>query len=336
MHQAIVKSMYKSKKRVQLATHYRSIPVSIIVPVYNAGDYLTKCIESLNFSCRPAEIILIDDCSTDNSFAIAIKLAERYPNIKLLQTVKNSGAAEARRKGIFASKQAFIGLLDADDFLEEGAIEDAYDKLSIDIDLVIWELWKHEVDGTNKRTLANPNGFPVLGDAAVLQSLGEWRIHPLGIARKEVYLRAFKEFDVESYNADELITRLVFKNCRAIAGSSKKYFYRTNPASTTQRISDKHLTGLRSHIWLIRFCVVTKGAPVDSVIKGAISSAYHFFKNRTLYCEKNFDEEMFRFLSDVSKISRVWRAIILSPKHYGALIILFVYASFRGMSFRKK
>ena len=306
------------------------LPVSVVVPVYNAGKFIEQCIDSINKNSNsayriPAEIILIDDNSTDNSIEIIAALAKRYPNLKLLQTESNSGAAAARKKGIFAAEYDLIALVDADDFLEEGAIEDAYSRFTEDIDLVIWELWKFEVDGSTRRTQANPTSFPLRGEEALLKSLGAWNAHPLGIARKKNYVRAYDDFSIESYNADELITRLLFKGCRSIAGSSKKYFYRTNPNSTTQTISDKHLTVLRSHIWLIELCLKTKNAPTASVVFGAIYAAYTFFKKRNLYNKEKLNAELLKFLLSAGSIPFVWKAMLLKPKYLGAFALLSLY-----------
>ncbi len=306
------------------------LPISVIVPVYNAGIFIEQCIDSINKSSDntyrvPAEIILIDDHSTDNSVEIIANLSKRYSNLKLLQTERNSGAAAARKKGIFSAKCDHIALVDADDFLEEGAIEDAYSRFTDDIDLVIWELWKLEIDGSTRRTQANPSSFPLRGEEALLKSLGAWNAHPLGIARKTNYIRAYHEFSIESYNSDELITRLLFKGCRSIVGSSKKYFYRTNPNSTTQTISDKHLTGLRSQVWLIELCLTTKNAPTASVVFGAIHEAYTHFKRRDLYNKSKLISELRKFLLTLATIPLVWRAMLLRPKYLGGFALLFLY-----------
>lgn len=66
------------------------LPVSVIVPVYNAGEFLETCVDSINkdFYRVPAEIILINDCSTDNSIEIARTLSRKYSNLKIIDTKK--------------------------------------------------------------------------------------------------------------------------------------------------------------------------------------------------------------------------------------------------------
>jgi glycosyltransferase involved in cell wall biosynthesis len=325
--------------KLQDSTQY--LPVSVIVPVYNAGKFIEQCIDSINTISNsayriPAEIILIDDHSTDNSIDVIANLTKKHSNLKLLQTERNSGAAAARKKGIFAAEYNFIALVDADDLIEEGAIEDAYNRFTEGIDLVIWELWKLEIDGSTRRTQANPTSFPLRGEEALLRSLGGWNAHPLGIARKQNYVRAYDDFSIESYNADELITRLLFKGCRSIAGSSKKYFYRTNPNSTTQTISDKHLTVLRSHIWLIELCLKTNNAPTASVALGAIYTAYTFFKQRNLYNKRKLNTELFKFILSAASIPFVWKAMLVKPKYLGVFALLSLYSAQQKLNFSTK
>lgn len=99
-----------------------SIPlVSIIIPVFNAEDYLDATINSaLNQTWSNKEIIIVDDGSTDNSFAIAKKY-ETY-NVKVIHQT-NSGASAARNKGLSIAKGELIQYLDGDDLLPPDKIE---------------------------------------------------------------------------------------------------------------------------------------------------------------------------------------------------------------------
>lgn len=90
--------------------------VSIITPVYNSKKYLKDTIESvINQDYDNWELILVDDCSTDNSNLIIktyIKIDER---IRLISVGKNSGVANARNRGIEAANGRYIAFLDSDD-----------------------------------------------------------------------------------------------------------------------------------------------------------------------------------------------------------------------------
>lgn len=100
--------------------------ISIIVPVYNAGQYLQECIDSLlNQTKDKVEIVLVNDGSIDNSKAIILENMSRHGNIILVDQ-QNKGVCEARNAGILASHGRYIGWVDADDFLKPTALEHLY------------------------------------------------------------------------------------------------------------------------------------------------------------------------------------------------------------------
>lgn len=101
----------------------KSAVVSIIIPIYNAEQYLEKCIDSvINQTYKNIEIILIDDYSTDGSLSICEKYAERDCRIVIAQT-KGKGVSAARNTGIKIAKGTFIQFLDSDDELVLDATE---------------------------------------------------------------------------------------------------------------------------------------------------------------------------------------------------------------------
>lgn len=92
--------------------------ISAVVPVYNMGKYITKCVESLvNQKYKNVEIILVDDGSTDNSGKLCDALASQYHNIKVFHQ-KNSGVSKARNKGLELATGYYISFIDPDDYLD--------------------------------------------------------------------------------------------------------------------------------------------------------------------------------------------------------------------------
>lgn len=100
--------------------------VSVIVPVYNAEDYLHRCVDSLlNQTLKDIEIILVDDGSKDSSPAICDEYAEKHDNITVLH-LENGGPARARNKGIEIAKGDYIGFADSDDYSHPEQFEKLY------------------------------------------------------------------------------------------------------------------------------------------------------------------------------------------------------------------
>lgn len=90
--------------------------VSIITPNYNCAAYIAETIESVLAQTYPNwELLIQDDCSTDDSMQIARKYAEADHRIKIQMNEKNSGAAVTRNNAILRSQGEFLAFLDSDD-----------------------------------------------------------------------------------------------------------------------------------------------------------------------------------------------------------------------------
>ena len=110
--------------------------ISVIIPVYNAEQYLNRCIESVvNQSCRDIEIILIDDGSKDSS-AIICKHWQKIDSRVKFFSKSNGGVSSARNAGINLSQGKFLTFIDSDDYIDVNYCELLMSKMKDDIDLV--------------------------------------------------------------------------------------------------------------------------------------------------------------------------------------------------------
>ena len=92
--------------------------VSVIIPIYNTGPYLTDCLDSIsNQTLRDIEIILVNDGSTDQSEKICREYADRDSRIKLY-TKPNGGLSDARNYGLERTSANIVGFVDSDDFID--------------------------------------------------------------------------------------------------------------------------------------------------------------------------------------------------------------------------
>lgn len=97
--------------------------LSIIVPVYNTGKYLNKCVESiLSQSYSDFELILVDDGSDVETAEICDDLAGRDKRIQVYHK-NNEGVSVARNFGIDKAKGEYLGFVDSDDWIEKGMYE---------------------------------------------------------------------------------------------------------------------------------------------------------------------------------------------------------------------
>ncbi|NBH73135.1 glycosyltransferase family 2 protein [Clostridiaceae bacterium] len=97
--------------------------LSIIVPIYNAEQYLVQCIESIiNQTYDNLQIIFVDDGSTDSSLEICNFYAQKDKRIVIVQK-ENGGVVSARKAGVKAANGKMIGFVDADDWIEPDYFE---------------------------------------------------------------------------------------------------------------------------------------------------------------------------------------------------------------------
>lgn len=101
------------------ATTSRTIFASVIVPIYNAAEYLDKCLTSLaKQDCSDYEVICIDDCSTDKSFEIATAYATTYPDLfRIMKNEENVGQGQTRNRGISLARGEYVTFVDSDDYV---------------------------------------------------------------------------------------------------------------------------------------------------------------------------------------------------------------------------
>ena len=101
--------------------------ISVVIPAYNSGKYLERCIKTLqNQTLQDLEFIFVDDCSTDNSVEAIKEHRRDDPRIRLITNAKNSGPGVSRNAGIAASQGAYVGFMDPDDHLDSAFYETLY------------------------------------------------------------------------------------------------------------------------------------------------------------------------------------------------------------------
>lgn len=98
--------------------------VSIIAPMYNAERYVKSMVDSvLSQTYENFELIIVDDCSTDNSFDVAKTFEQADKRVTVLKNEKNTGPGPAKNKGLEAAKGEYITFIDLDDWVENDALE---------------------------------------------------------------------------------------------------------------------------------------------------------------------------------------------------------------------
>ena len=109
------------------------IEISVCIPVYNVELYIAQCLESVfnQTIIEKTEIIIINDCTPDNSVSVINDLLEKYPQhkerLRIISHEKNRGLAAARNTGLQNARGKYIIQVDSDDWLERDYLEKLYD-----------------------------------------------------------------------------------------------------------------------------------------------------------------------------------------------------------------
>lgn len=266
--------------------------VTIIVPVYNTGAYLSPCLESLIAQThRDLEIILVDDGSTDGSGAICDDFARRDERIKVIHQ-KNSGVSSARNAGLENASGTYLTFVDADDGLVPHGLETALRYLrENDADMVTYGWKRHFME--DGRT--EPCAEPFLSTRDISNVLGRvltdysacgggypwnklWRVRG-----------AVPRFDPELYYFEDLewVVRMLLQTESIVVCPECLYDYRIHSASISRdpaKAERRELGYHRSMEKIIRSLAVmpelqswffTKYAP--EIVNGVIHSIKHRF-----------------------------------------------------------
>jgi glycosyltransferase involved in cell wall biosynthesis len=237
--------------------------VSVIMPVYNAGNFLMKAIESiLNQTYQNFEFIIVDDASTDNSWEIIQKYTKKYPQkIKAFQLKKtlNRGGDACANFALKKAKGKYIVRMDADDIAHPKRLEKQVEFLekNKNVFLVGSNAWVIDKKGKKIGEKKVPTSYQeIYKQYFIFHPI----IHPSVMFRK--YIKGKKFFYPKKFSANNdyyvffnlLLSGFIFKNLE-----EKLLYYRIHGKNDTfSNMREKFFNTLK-----IRFLMVKKGYEPD-------------------------------------------------------------------------
>ena len=135
------------------ASFSEAILLSIVIPCYNAYGLMGKCLAFFEDNYRDdVEIIVVDDCSTDSSFAnLQEYVASSKTNIRLFQNTTNLGPGLSRNRGIEEARGKYITFLDADDYFESNLYDVIIHEFEKDIDMLVCDYKTKSSNGNERK-----------------------------------------------------------------------------------------------------------------------------------------------------------------------------------------
>lgn len=221
--------------------------ISVIVPVYQAEQYLKKCVESVR--CQTFtdwELLLVDDGCTDKSPAICDRCAAEDSRIRVIHKEKNAGVSEARNSGLRMATAPYIAFLDVDDRFDPQALEVLWNlREKNDADSAACAHLNLYSDGSKSVELVMPAGvygeqeirenivYPLLGDRLKLPIFNGfiWRY----LFSAQILRDAEITFE-GAYLEDEIFLMEYFCHAKKLAVTDQPlYRYFLNPSSATHK-----------------------------------------------------------------------------------------------------
>ena len=237
--------------------------ISVVMPAYNAMNFIADAVNSvLKQSLCNLELIVVDDCSTDDTWNIISRIAEVDSRLKIIKLDDNSGSAKYPREvAVNMASADWICWVDADDIIPYDYLEKLLlRQQNTDADIVCSQMIAFQNNINNVRyTLPdislNNNGDDILpGRVAVMKTIGSWSLNANGfLVRKSLWsgTSLFLNRDANWMDADDVSTREMILSANKVAFSDAVYYYRIHSEAITKKLSVK-----KFHTLITDECVV--------------------------------------------------------------------------------
>lgn len=286
--------------------------ISIIVPVYNVGKYLEKCLESIkNQTYKNIEVILINDGSTDNSEEICNEYCKKYKEF-VLYNKKNGGLSSARNYGLDRITGDYIVFIDSDDVISTDYITDLYNCIknnNCDISMCGYKRFYEQIPN-----IQNSDNVEILSSKETLKkilyqenqeifSVSSWN----KMYKKEVFDNI--RFPENRINEDVAVLKDVFNKCKNIGCIfNYNYYYRYNNQSITGKaFSPKKMDAI---FFTEKLIENYKNTDLE------LAAINLFFRrNVEMISEIGKNKEYVKYKKDMIKNIKLYRKTILKDKN---------------------
>lgn len=242
---------------------------TVLVAVYNAAEWLPRCLDSLlSQTEQSVEVLCIDDCSSDTSADVIREYAQRDSRVVYLRTPENSGQAVARNLGLEHAHGTLTTMVDADDWLAPDSLERLWKGFCSqpDADAVAFRLlytdcartWE---DVTKQGVDAPLDSFPVLDGREACRLAIDWRLHGYYAIRTDIHRRLPYDTTCRLYS-DDNTSRLHYLHCRKVVLTDAVYYYRQHPANSTRQLTRRRFDFMAANDSL-RASLEREGADAD-------------------------------------------------------------------------
>lgn len=198
---------------------------SIIIPCYNSFEKMTRCLRCLEEqTCKNFEVIIIDDCSTDNTFSnLANYIQKSNLAFKLIKNDNNLGAGYSRNIGIEKSNGEYLLFLDSDDYIATDTIEIFENILNNDnsIDCILFDYIKYKNNVEQIFSILPNQNYEYIKTDISFKFVRGCTCGK--VYKREIIIKNDIRFSSAVRNEDMPFTKVAISYCNRI------YYYRTKP-----------------------------------------------------------------------------------------------------------
>lgn len=275
--------------------------LSIIVPVYNAVQYLDECVRSILPQLLPGDkLILIDDGSNDGSESLCRGYADKFPGTVISERTSNVGVSEARNTGIRMCDTDYIAFCDADDCYTDGSISILREAVSNHQGAIAVGNF------TQKQDTAKPQRYNISclsPEKALLDTLYQrhgchesaWaKIYP-----REIFDRIDGFMQGRRYEDIEIIPRLYLNAKAVLFIEAPVYFYRPNPESFINTWSDSRADAVFAAQSVLNYVTTHCPDGIPAAKSRLFSAAFNIFGLASVYGKKELADSCWQLITQL-------------------------------------
>lgn len=261
--------------------------ISVIVPVYNVEDLLSKCVDSiLDQSFKDFELLLIDDGSKDKSGCICEEYAKKDSRISVYHK-KNGGLSSARNYGVERALGNYITFIDSDDFIDKSMLEILHNNMidnNVDLSITgVRDIYdrKSSIDADREKMLLNSE------ETLKLMLMGK-KINVYAVSK--LYKRSiFEEIEYpvgKAYEDSYIIVDILKKCSTVFVDTIPQYnYYHRADSITTLSYSDRDLDYIEA--WTLNYDKIKDAFPnLGDLGLRRVCFSYFFVLDKILLANK--------------------------------------------------
>ncbi|MCE7595916.1 glycosyltransferase family 2 protein [Vibrio fluvialis] len=264
-----------------------NIKLSIIIPCYNVSRYLPFLLEGIINQLRgEVEVILVDDCSSDNTLDVIQEYVGKSEQLVLVKNETNEGISSSRNKALSISRGDYLWFIDSDDLIEDGAINEIMREISGSSEYDIIN-FSHTITKTQENT--SMNIYPPQGE------YDKDGFFKLALKKKfsfHLWNKIISKKIVGNSKADQDITILVDmnfllnvirdKDIKIKSSSVIIYNYFLRPGTTITKINSRKLKDQQYTFGKYMSDIKSLNDPTldGFIIKEKVNTSYQIVKNK--------------------------------------------------------